>query len=71
MLPAVGFSVLGFGAMLLLWWLVAETAWGTENPQALWLAHPRDVLSNLYHLPPEGWSSIGFSTLRVSTNTEK
>jgi NitT/TauT family transport system permease protein len=66
-LTSLLFPVLGFSALLLFWWLVTKTIWATEKPQTLWLAHPRDVLSNLYNLPPEGWRSIGFSTLRVLT----
>lgn len=60
-----GHTLLGFGLVLIVWWLVAETQWATAKPQSLWFAHPRDVLSSLLHLPTDGWQSIWASTCRI------
>src|ERR1700722_19225431 len=56
---------LGFGIVLLCWWLLADTEWASRKPQIMWLAHPRDVLAKLFHLSSYDWDSIVATTLRI------
>lgn len=58
-------ALLGFGLVLLCWWLLAETDWAQRKPQIMWLAHPRDVFAKMLHFDSYERASIGASVLRI------